>query len=455
MKRMIILGAGISGLSAAWHLKKVFGEHINLILLEKSSRPGGLIQTVNKDGFLFELGPRSCRPQGIGASTLELIEDLEIQNQVLLPDASANDRYVCLDQQLHRLPKNIFSLMTSPFLSMILKGFWNDLWTPPSTLLDETIHSFFSRRMCSEIADTLTDPLTLGIYAGDSRRLSIRSCFPDLYQSEREHSGILRGLFHRNKNRQANQSPFIRKMQKSPLYSFKDGMETLPKALYKQLESFVRFNSEVKGIEIKENSVEITLSEGNILTGDLLISTLPALQLAGLLPPLHGLLSKISYSSLAVVNFGYRKPVLTKKGFGYLIPSTEKEHTLGVVWDSCIFPQQNTSPQDTRLTVMMGGMSHPEIIDLPDPDLIKIALKSLHAQLSITQEPDTSMVYRARSVIPQYLLGHSTLVQEIQQQCDSVFPKIHLLGTSFNGVSVNQCVDDAKQLANRLKLHFK
>jgi protoporphyrinogen/coproporphyrinogen III oxidase len=451
MKRVIILGAGISGLALAWYLKQFHDNAIDITILEKNDRVGGWIRSIDKEGFLFEQGPRSCRPKGVGIYSLELIESLGMEQEVIVPDEAARMRYVCLDQKLHPLPSSLFSLAKSPFLKMILRGAWKDLTTSASSSQDETIHSFFARRFGEDVAEILADPLTLGIYAGSSKQLSIQSCFPDLLRKERENGGIIRSLLKRRKSTPKPLSSFVRTITKYPLYSLKEGMESLPRKLFEQLHSIVRLNTTVQNIEKNNHQIRVNLSNGEHIEADLVVSTLsasslvPILQLAD--PGLSELLSTIGHSSVAVVNLGFWGKVFDNKGFGYLIPSSQKEKILGVVWDSCVFPQQNKGMDQTRLTVMIGGMDHAEELDQGDSQLLQKSLSALNLHLSMKRLPDVVEVFRARKAIPQYQVNHSLLVQQIIERKKVVFQNLHFIGTSFHGVSVNECIAQARQCA--------
>lgn len=454
-KKIIILGAGISGLSLGWFLKKIHGNSIDITILEKSSRAGGWIQTVVKDRFLFELGPRSCRPTGVGIHALELIEELGIQKSIILPDPAAQKRFIYINEHLQAVPNSLCTLLRSPFLGMILKACWKDWNTLPSLESDESIHSFFSRRLGRDIADTFADPMTSGIYAGDSHDLSIKSCFPELYRREKENGGLLRSVWKRRAVSHENTTPFIKSTQKAPLYSFQEGMELLPRTLFKQLREHVQLNTTVSAIEMDGNAILVHLASGEKREADQIISTLAARDLALIIdkaPELKQLLGQISFSSLAVINLGYRYPVLDRQGFGYLIPTNQKESVLGVVWDSSIFPQQNNSENQTRLTLMLGGGKNPEVVNWSDEELLNRSLKALYSQLSIKLDPNVALIHRACNAIPQYQVGHSLEVANIQSYCARNFPGLHLLGTSFYGVSINECIAQAQRFAQKFPI---
>jgi oxygen-dependent protoporphyrinogen oxidase len=428
MKNIVVLGAGISGLSLAWNLKKHHKDCL-ITIVEKSHRPGGWIQTIEKDGFLFELGPRSCRPKGAGLATLQLIEELGLQDQVI-PGLSTN-RYLYTDQKLQKLPANPISLLFSSLTRGIIPAIYKDLRTPPSAMPDESIYDFFSRRMSSKIAENLVDPMTLGIYAGDIKKLSMKSCFPQVYAWEREHGSIIKGMFARNK-KQDSQSPFIKSMEKYSLFSFKDGMEVLPRELAKRLETELHLSTSATSLSFHAHHVAVGLSNGNIIEADHVYSTLPVKNLATLWP--NPSFNDIPVNSLSVINLGYKKQVHEKNGFGYLIPSKEKEPILGVVFDSCIFPQQNKNPSETRLTVMMRPQGTPQGTD---QEMKNIVLASLSKHLGITILPDSYSIFHAKDSIPQYRVGHSSLLSNLHS------PSKHftILGSSFYGVSVNDCIN--------------
>ncbi len=420
MKHHVILGAGVSGLALAWKLK----DNSRVTIVEKCHRPGGWLRTIHQDGFLFEQGPRSCRPKGAGINTLELIEALGLQDQVIT--GKTLKRYLYVDGQMRTIPSGPFSVLFSPLTRGILPAIWNDLRTPGNVSQDESIYEFFSRRFSSQVAEKLIDPMTLGIYAGDIRKLSLKSCFPFLHQLERDHGSIIKGLFTRKKEKKVG-SPFIREIQKASLFSFKGGMETLSNELAKRLESDLMLGTGAASLAFHNDFVEVGLSNGTKIHADHVHSTLPARELAQILPDPK--LKQIPYVSVAVVNLGYRKQILEKHGFGYLIPSNQREPILGVVFDSCIFPQQNKSADETRITVMMHLRGTNE-------ELKNTALAAVSKHLNIDDYPDAISVFQAKDAIPQYHVGHTELV-------NSILPPSHrlsILGSSFNGVSVNDCI---------------
>ncbi len=447
-KHIVILGAGISGLATAWFLKQFLDDAVKITVLEKSCRAGGWIESLRLQDFLFEQGPRSCRTKGNGRETLQLVEALGLQGQIIAAHPSAKGRFIYHQKNLHSLPRHPLVMPFSPLMRGWLQACWRDWMSPKSVEPDESLHTFFSRRIGSEWCDRLIDPFVSGIYAGDSRKLSIKSCFPLLWQWEQEHGSLLKGAW-RHPKRPPSESAFVSEWEKEPIFSFKQGMERLTNELAKQLEGMIRFSCEPKSIRFTPQDVHITLTNGEQIEADHVISAIPALSLAPLLSnhsTVAEYLQMIPYATLMVVNLGYRKKILKSDGFGYLVPSQEKEAVLGCVWDSCVFPQQNTRENETRLTVMIGGARTPEVETYSEKRGKSIALEAMQNHLGIEVEPDVAYVRLARQAIPQYQVGHQQLLSTLYHQLTSL-PRLTLTGNSFDGVSINDRVTQARLLA--------
>lgn len=414
-KQIIILGAGISGLSLGWFLKQRFGDAIDITLIEKEKRVGGWIHSSTHDGFLFEEGPRAFRTKGKGKATLQLIQQLGLESELIPASPQSKRRYLYLNGKLCTLPG-------ISFLWHLCKAIWREKRAYPDAVEEETIDHFFRRRFGHAFTDSAVDALVSGIYAGDSRLLSMKSCFPLIHQMDQQHGSLFRALWHRKKIK-PNTDPFIYKMQNHSLLTFKNGMESLTQAIYNQLDAAFLLGEEV--VSLRSNG-EVVLRE-RVLQGDVLISALPAHALVRLIPEESELLERIPYVSLKVVNIGYKNLSLPKQGFGYLVPRREGEKILGCVWNSSVFPQ-HVPERGAGVTVMMRSEYG-----------VEVALESLQRHLGIVAKPDVLDVKEVRRAIPQYLVGHEECVNELRQRV----PWLHLLGAAFGGVGVNDCIDSA------------
>lgn len=415
-KKVAILGAGISGLSLAWFLKK---KGIACTILEKESRPGGWIRTANHEGNLFEWGPRSLRAND-AATTLSLIEELGLSKDILYSSPESKIRYILRKGKLEKLQLSL----------NLLPAFARDLFAKRSEKSDESVHEFFERRFSKIVADHFVDPLIKGIYAGDSKELSVCACFPKLWEMEQDSRSLIIGSVRRL---------FQKKGGIKGILTLKNGMESLVVNLANQLKEGVLLNAEVKELRFFGEGVEI-----NSKVYDHVISTLPAYSLSALLPKsmLGNLLLKLPFATLGVVHLGYTDAVNPVKGFGYLIPSGEKEAVLGTVFDSSAFPDQNQDLK-TRLTVMIGGHH-------TDLELKVLAKQAVAKHLGIKTEPNVLESFTAKQAIPQYPVGFQALLNQIHE-AKKEFPHLSLLGTSFYGVSVNQCISTVKNFSSMIE----
>ncbi len=455
-RHIVILGAGISGLAMAWFLKQALGSHLHLTLIEKNSRAGGWIQTIQTDGFLFEQGPRSCRTQGSGQETLALIEALGLQNQVLIPHKQARNRYIYHHQRLQRMPKHLWEIPFNPLTRGWIKALWQDWRMPKRQVEDESIQAFFSRRLGHSWVERLIDPFVSGIYAGDCSRLSLKSCFPLFDQWEQQQGSLLRGAWQAH--RLAPPTPFMQSMRSVPLFSFKEGMETLPRTLASCLKEELLLKTGVTQLVFNQAQVEVHLDNGQRIQADQVVSTLPTFVLSSLLDsylPISQLLKDLHYTTVQVVNLGFKTAVLPLEGFGYLIPSSEKSPILGCVWDSSIFPEQNGQDHQTRLTVMMGGRHHPEIDKKSDQEIIELALQALSQQLGICKIPDVMQIKRAREAIPQYELGYANWRKQLEQALSLFSSRLLISGSSWAGVSINDGIAYSRRLAQQIAREWR
>lgn len=394
--RIAILGAGISGLTIAYELKKRFQGKISIAVFEKENRAGGWIRSENG----FEFGPRSFRiPQS--QALLKLVDELGLEDQLICASPKAKKRYILYKGKLRSASS--FFLSKAPY-------FLRDLIVSSTAAADESIYDFFVRRFSKTAADYFADPLVKGIFAGNPKNLSMRNCFPKLWEMEKtSRSLILASLFQ--------------KKEKGEIGSFKGGMESLVSALVRQLKDDLFLNEKIDSLEFLADGVKV-----NGMAFDHVISTISAHHLSGLIPAIS-----LPFSSLAVVHVGFYNQVNPFTGFGYLVPSVENERIMGVVFDSSVFPIEG-HPFKTRLTVML---------EKQNIDYEAVVKKSLYQHLKIQACPDYMKTTIANNAIPQYPVGYQP-VKEL--------PHLTLLGTSFHGVSVNEAINACQ---NRDKLFSK
>ena len=447
-----IVGAGISGL-ATGHTILARNPQAELTVFEAGPRSGGKVITeVTPEGYLCEWGVNGFLDKS--PPTLELCRELGID--VLPADVSAKKRFVFSEGELHKLPEKPPEFFTSNLLSpggrLRVIG---EVFSGRAKKPDETLAEFGTRHLGKEAFEKLIDPMASGVFAGDARNMSLKSCFPRIHEVESEHGSLIRGLIKLQKAaRKAGKKDTPGPGPGGILTSFEDGMSAMTDALAARLGSRVRYNSPVQGIGREGSRYRVGLEGGGEEFFDALVLASPAYAQAAMLadfaPGLSKLIGGITYPSLAVVCLGYEKRHVGSRmdGFGFLVPSREKRDILGTVADSNVFP--NRAPDGhTLLRTMVGGARSSELALLPEERLLDVVQSSLKDIMGITAEPVFAKIYRHERAIPQYLVGHSDRLDAIEKELES-HPGLVLTGNAFRGVSLNDCVVNARATAEKL-----
>ncbi|XP_074836928.1 protoporphyrinogen oxidase isoform X2 [Carettochelys insculpta] len=426
MQRTVaVLGGGISGLTACYHLAK------------SPNAPK-----------VSELG--------LDADILPVPGD----------HPASKNRYLYVSGALHKLPSGVGGVLRTvpPFTRPLLWSGLRELAAPRGTQPDETIHSFVSRRFGKELADIAIDSLCRGVFAGDCRALSVRSCFPVLFEAEQRWRSVILGMALAGGKGPALDSALSRRAQEErwSQWSLRGGLEMLPEALQDFLSRRgveIHCHAHLRRLEwAAPEGWQITLEDGS-LSADHVISALPARALAVLLPSWAELLAQelrsIGAVSVAVVNLQYDGATLPIMGFGHLVPSSEDSSLLGIVYDSVSFPEQNGSGgPSVRLTVMLGGAWFEQ--DFGDPGVVPPALllsrakEAVRAHLGLGTEPSRTIVKVLKAAIPQYVLGHWQRIETINQYLEEQGLPLSLIGASYQGVSMNDCIYNAKTAVTQL-----
>ncbi|CAG8589214.1 6364_t:CDS:2 [Scutellospora calospora] len=480
-QNFVILGGGISGLTAAWYLARNAPPSTKITLLEASDRFGGWIQStrVGEERILFEQGPRTLRPSGLGAGViLDMAAKLNLTgfiHAVGKYEPAARNRYLYYPDRLVQLPggsllSSLKSIVQNKFiLSSIYSVIREPFIKPFKNLDDESIHSFIARRFNLTLADTMMSALVHGIYAGDIKNLSIKSTFKQIFDMEQNYGSVIKGMINSKKLSALSQKDqswldllclenkdLFSFMSTTSLYSFANGIEQLVHAIVSDLETrenvTIKTSHRVKKLKF-DKEVEVYTNDGSFRT-DHIISTIPSHELAGLLPELPYLTYNPSVT-VAVVNIAYGRPnLLPVKGFGYLIPRITPNnpyHVLGVVFDSDAMPHQDYKKDKyTKLTVMMGGHYYNNLSenDYPNKDeILSQAVETIEKHLGIYLTPLQCMVQIHRKCIPQYYVGHYSRIKELHYAIKKNYGKrLSVGGASYFGVSINDCVTNSARL---------
>ncbi len=477
--RVVVVGGGIAGLATAWRLladpelaaatpttpqddplaTRLPGvrARLHVTLLEASERFGGNIRAEQDRGFLVEWGPNGFLDNA--AETPRLVRQLGIVDRMLPARDAAARRFIYVRGRLRPIPLSPAAFFASDILSFrgrlrILR----EPLVPPRPDPDESVFSFAARRIGEEAARILVDAMVSGVYGGDSRNLALNSAFPKMHALERDHGGLVRGMIARRKTaRRAGGGPAG---PGGVLTSFDRGFEALTDELALALRRCNRADLRLsaRAEEITPHATahrwRVRLADGESIEADAILLAVPARAAAPLVRPFDGglaaVMAEIPEAPLVVVGAGYRTEDFASApdGFGFLVPRGEGPRVLGVLWDSCIYP--NRAPDGrVLLRAMLGGAHDSAAIELSDDAVLAQVRSDLAATMGVTARPDPVWILRHPQGIPQYTLGHPARLRAIEERLVT-WPGLHVAGNAYHGISVNHCVERSIPVARRI-----
>ena len=438
-KKIIILGAGISGLSMAYVLKK---RGYNPIIFESKSKTGGVIESIEEKGFIYDTGPSSLM---VGDKRFfDMVDDLGLTNKLLKSSPESNKRYILRDNILHALlpnPKTIFKSKLFSFKGKISAV--KDIFKTPKDN-DLSMAEFASQHFGEEISNYAFDPLLSGIYAGNTEKLSLKAVFPFLYEARKEKGSIIRGMIARKKRIEKSGGSV-----KRHICSFTGGVQSLTNALTEYIGNSIFLNTTISSIVKKNNKYHISYNneKGTINNEecDILISTLPSYALKDILwdSKLIDSLNNITFPKVGSLVLAYNKNNIKQNldSFGFLVPSLEKKNFLGAIWSSVIFP--NRAPNDKAIfTLYIGGAKNQKLLNLSDDRIISLIREEFEVLMGIDSSPILQNLNIIKNAIPQYNLGINDIWENILK-FEKENKNIYLTGNWRDKVSVSGCIEKA------------
>jgi protoporphyrinogen/coproporphyrinogen III oxidase len=448
MKTIVIAGAGISGLSLAFALER---QGASVLVLESAGRAGGKIETDRRDGYICERGPASYLDRG--NSITPLARELGIAGRVLPAFPAGEHRLVVAGGRLHDTPLDARGLLVSQLLSWPGKlRLLADLLLPrgPSAAGgDESVEEFAHRRLGAQAGERLLQPLVSGLYAGDAHRVSLPSAFPAMANLEREHRSLLLGLRAERQRSQRSDAP--------KLSSFVSGLDELTAALARSLGDRLRLGVRLAHVERAENGFRLSLEEkgqGSTLDADALVLAIPAHEATQVIRPLSQdlstVLAAIPYVTVALVHLGYSTAALSAppQAYGFFVPASERLKILGAIFASAILAGR-APDRFSLFSVRMGGARHPDMLNLPDEELVAIAHADLRKLLGLGAAPAFSQVVRHPRALPQYILGHMQRVAALEAG-ERRFAGLYFHGNAYHNAGVPELVGRSNLLARRM-----
>jgi oxygen-dependent protoporphyrinogen oxidase len=461
MPRVIIVGAGITGLTVAYRLRQL-APSIEVVLLEERSRPGGTIWTERRVGFQVEIGPNGfldTKP-----STLGLCHDLGLGDRLLAASASSvRNRYLFLDGRLRPLPAGLGAFVRSDLLSWRgkLDLFLERCRRSPKKGDDESVDAFARRRAGHEAAEVFADALVTGIHAGDPKLLSARAAFPHLTALEAEHGSVLKGLARTARQRRREGSA----RRPGQMWSFREGLRLLVETLAGRLNKQPLWGAIARSLQKDGHSDRApnrwtVRAEGqDTWSAEGVVLACPAYRQAALLdavdPGLADEVGRIAYNRIAVVALGFRAADVpgALDGFGYIAPQRTRRDVLGVQWCSSIFPDR-APPGMVLIRAMCGGWHRAEVAGWPDDRLLSAVRQELRLAMNVQADPVFHHIVRWDRAIPQYHLGHSERVTWIAERLGR-HPGLFLTGNAYHGVAMNDCTEQGSVVAARVAAHLR
>jgi oxygen-dependent protoporphyrinogen oxidase len=447
VKRVVIVGGGISGLTAAYYLRRA-RKDLELTLLEARERLGGVITTLLRDGFVVEGGPDSFLIQKPWA--LQLCHDLGIEQRLEAPDPDNRKVYVLSRGRLQALPPGLMMgapTRLGPFLSTRLISWPGklrmalDLVLPRrSGLEDESLGAFIRRRVGREALEKIAEPILGGIHVSDADRLSLISTFPRLRELEKRHRSLILGM-RRDSSREGGSAG-------SPFRTFPGGMAELVAALEESLGG-VEIGTSSPVRQVGRNLEVITGKEA--IRADAVIVAMPPNAAGEILkadfPDLAGAIGAIPSVSTATVSLAYRdaSPSVALDATGFVIARGENRRILACTWSSRKFAGR--APEGALLVrCFLGGESGEEILRQSDEVLVETARAELAELMGLRTAPILSMVYRWEKANPIMEVGHPERLRRIEKSLESS-RNLFVTGSGIRGVGIPDCVRDARNVA--------
>jgi oxygen-dependent protoporphyrinogen oxidase len=460
MRRIAIIGGGISGLSAAFQLEKAraAGADVEYTLFESAQRLGGSMYSDRIAGCLVEAGPDSFLTEKPWAAAL--CKELGLGDQLIGSNDSQRKTYIVVKGRLVVMPDGLMFMVPTKILPTALSPLFSwgtkfrmaqELLHPPRPMhTDETVAELVERHFGAEVVDRLADPLLSGVYGGDAGKLSARAVLPRFVEMEEKYGSLSRGMLasHNKMKHAASAQP------PRPLFtSLKEGMQQLVDAVTARLDpGSIRLRTRIRAIYQEGRSWRVAIDmDGNERYGAVILAT-PA-NIAGIL--LEGVdgelaedLSGITYSSSVTVTLGYHMDQLQglPEGFGFLVPRSEGTRMLACTFVHNKFPHR--APEDKGiLRCFLGGARDEPVLGLTDDEMLETIRRELKSIVGLDARPLFARVYRWRGAMAQYEPGHIARVARIEGKIAAI-PGLAIAGNAFHGIGVPDCVRSGTEAAN-------
>ena len=448
-KRIAIVGAGISGLTAAFRLHQ---QGHQVALFERGAQPGGSVRTIRENGYLVEAGPNSLQ---YGTPELKaLVQSLDLESSLITAGIAAQKRFIVRRGRFVPVPTGPGAFCRTELFSLSTKAavFAELLKRPRHRTTDISLAELIRSHFNQELVDYAVNPLIAGIYAGDPEKLSTKHAFPSLWQAERAHGSLLRGMLALAKEKKARGESGV-----SPIVSFRDGLQTLTDTLAARLPAgAMQLNTTVETVIPGRPHRLVWKRDGQSGSGEFeaVVLAVPATGLAQLTfgtlaERPFALLDSVPQPPVSSLFLGYRRDQVAHPldGFGGLVPAVERREVLGILFSSSLFPGRAPAGH-VGLTIFSGGTRQPDNARLNTPALLQHIAPDLAGLLGVTGEPSYIRHSFWPKAIPQYNLGYERFLEPLARS-EQQHPGLFIGGNVRDGISLPDCVKSGSELARK------
>lgn len=469
MKKVVIIGGGITGLAAAYELKKKIKENnlaVEVVLIEKEKKLGGVFATEKVGNFLIEGGPDSF--EMFKPAPLELAKELGIDDQVIDGNDELHRTYIFVNGKLQEVPRGLLGLVPDKISSLVFCPLLSvrgrlraalELVTPPLKRrgTELSIGEFYKRRFGHEIFEAIAEPLFGSIYACIPETISIKSCWPRGLALEQEYGSLVRGmLIKRKEAKKASKKEGDQPKKKASMFkSFKGGMSTLTDTLVERIgQEIFLTGREVIGVTVNSGgkTFEIFLNSGERIEADACImATAPSNATAQLVKDIDrgiaDMLLRTPFVSSATVSLGFKKEGFGHPldGFGFLVARKESKRVKAMSWSSTKFAGR-ADEDHVLIRSFVGNAQEETIVYQSDEDILKAVREDIKDIMGVTAEPVLHRIYRWPNAMPQYTLGHGERVKFIEERLKR-YPGLYLVGDAYRGMGLGDCINEGRRAA--------
>lgn len=443
-KHIAIIGAGITGLTTAYYLKKA---GIKFKIFEKTDHIGGVIRTEKTADFLYEIGPNSGV---IGNSEIaNLFDELKEDCKLEVADHSSARRLIWKKNKWHALPSGLVSAVFTPLFSLYDKfRILGEPFRKKGTNPNESLADLVMRRMGKSFLNYAIDPFILGIYAGDPAYIVPKYALPKLYNLEQKYGSFIGGALKKRKEPKSEDD----KKATREIFSIEGGLQQLINAIVKNIgrENII---TDCTNLRVYRSEDKYEIKNNEVIEGDFteVITTVNAKELVSLLPFIAESklkpITNLKYAKVTEITIGFKKWAGAKlDAFGGLVPFREQRNILGVLYMSTLF--KNRAPKDGALfTIFVGGIRREELAELNETDLKILMEKEFKIMMGVTDfNPDLFMTTHYQHAIAQYGDDSEERIKAIES-IESLNHGLHLAGSIGNGVGIADRVKQGKDIA--------